>query len=112
MSELELHQRAAKELGVSLERVIEYDKLHWKCLKYDLNNPTFDVMEVPFFGAFKMTKPRFLKALRYSFRQLKGLNKKTKKYPHNEKLMKEYESAVILFKNLWKLKQQVYGFIK
>lgn len=108
MLEHQIHQKVANDLGIPLERVKAYDALYWKQLKIDLNNPTFDVMEVPFLGSFTITPAKLRTTLKFALRDLKRLRKKISTFeeiPPN--LVKHFETDKQLFKDLWKLREVV-----
>src|SRR4051812_19327115 len=76
MLQSEIYKQVAHELGVPLERVIEYDKQMWNFIKLNLNNPTFDTFEISFFGSFNITKVKIGRTLRQSIIILKRMKKK------------------------------------
>lgn len=111
MLESELHKKVADELGIDLERVIAYDKEYWKNVKWEVNNPTWDVLELPFLGSFTITPAKMRSSLRYSLRILKRMRDKIKREAKagktNTKLIRDFDVQKELFKNLWKLKQEL-----
>lgn len=106
MLQSEIYKKVAADLNVPLERVMEYDKKMWNFIKISLNNPTFDTLEIPFFGSFNITKVRMHRTAKQQIIILKKMRDKLKKHPNNEKLKNDFEIQKELFKKLWKLKQQ------
>lgn len=114
MQEIDLYKTVAAKLNIDVQKVIEYDKLQWTNVKLDLNNPTFDILEIPFLGSFTMTRPKLISTLKFSLRILKRMRNKMRRNekqnkPNSAKLIRDMESQKKYFSNLWKLKQQIYG---
>lgn len=107
MSESEIHQKVANELNIDVNKVVEYDKKFWQHVKLSLNNPDFDVLEIPFFGSFTMTKPKLFRTLRFSIRILRKMNIRLNKNPENGKLRMDIKIQNELFNKLWKLKKEI-----
>lgn len=108
MLESELYKKVANDLGISVERVRAYDKHYWKHVKLDLNNPTFDVLEIPFLGSFTITPAKLRSTLKFALRDLKRLRKKIRNDEEiSPKLVKNFEDDKQLFKALWKLRASV-----
>lgn len=108
MRESEMFEHVAYTMGIDVKKVIAYSNFHWQQAKVDLNNPTFDVLEIPFLGAFTMTFAKMRSTLKYELKALKRLKKKVEKDPTNSRLIKQFEAQKEYFKNLWKLKQELY----
>ena len=108
MRDSEMFEQVAYEMGIDVKRVNAYFNFHWQQTKIELNNPTFDVYEIPFLGAFTMTFAKMRSTLKYELKSLKGKRKRLQKDPTNPKLIREFEAQKGYFKNLWKLKQEIY----
>lgn len=106
MLQSEIYKKVADELNIPVERVVDYDKQMWNFIKVSLNNPTFDVMEIPFMGSFTITKVKIGRTLRSSLIILKRLKKKKEKYPDSKKISNDYEIQCKNFRALWNLKKQ------
>ena len=106
MLQSEIYKKVAEEFNIPIERVIDYDKQMWNQIKISLNNPTFDTLEIPFFGSFNITKVKMGRTLRQSVIILRRLKAKAAKHPNNKKIQLDLEIQTKNFRNLWKLKQQ------
>ena len=110
MTDDEMFKIVAKDLGLPVEKVKDIDRVQWNTIKSFLNNPSFDVLEIPQFCTFVIIQSRMRSTLRYSLRLLKQIKKKHIKYPNSAKYQREYETNKQLFKNLWKLKRECKMF--
>lgn len=106
MLQSEMYAKVSHSLNIPLDRVIEYDKQMWNFIRLSLNNPTFDVLEIPFLGSFSITKVKMGRTLRSSLIVIRKTRDKLARYPNNAQLKIRLENEKILFRNLWKLKQQ------
>jgi len=114
MLESEMYKKVAEELGISTDKVEAYDKLQWRNISYDLNNPSFDILEVPFLGSFTMTYSKILATLWYELRELKrmrdSLKRKKDKGQYDVKAEIKFEAKKLTFKHLWKLRKEIYDY--
>ena len=107
MRDSEIYKIVSQELGVDIKRVEEYDKKFWQNNKLELNNPDWDVYEIPFFGTWTMTKAKLHRTLKYELRLLKKSKASLLKKPNNTKLRIIYDAAILKFRELWKLKKEL-----
>lgn len=108
MTERELYKKISEELDIPIERIIAYDKLHWKQLKIDMNNPEFAVYELPHLGTFTITPVKLRNTLRYHLKILKDCRKKIQRAKRNNpKLLFRFEAEKENFRRLWKLKNEM-----
>lgn len=108
MLEADLYKKIASDMGISVDRVKAYDKHYWKHVKLDLNNPTFDVLEIPFLGSFTITPAKLRSTLKVNLNDLKRLRNKIRKSEEiSPNLLRIFEDEKKLFKALWNLRKFV-----
>lgn len=94
-----MYERVSRETGVPLQKVKEYDKIMWDFIKVSLNNPTFDVLEIPFMGSFTATLPRIRRTTFVALKRLKRLKAKHLRKP-TDKTKRDLEIQTEYFKRL------------
>lgn len=102
----EIYSRVAAQLGIPVHKVIEYDRRQWEFVKDNLNNPVADVIELPYMGSFSITKVKMGRTLRQAIIIMKKSKRSLELNPENTKLKIKFEAYKVLFKQLWKLKQE------
>lgn len=107
MTEAEIYKQVSRELEIPLDKVIAYDKALWNHMKSSLNNPYFDVLELPEFGTWVIISSRMRSTLKFELRRLRSIKKGYKKFPNSLKHKNQYEDGCKLFRSLWKLKQKL-----
>lgn len=106
MLESDIYKKVANDLEIDLFKVEEYNNRFWGQVKYDLNNPDQDVLEIQDFGTFTITSAKLSRTLKYSIKMLRKLkasvNKRFSQKGYNSML-----SYTNLLSRLWKLKQEI-----
>lgn len=111
MRDKDLYEQVAEQLNLSVKAVEEMDKFFWRNLKKMTNNPESDVIEIPFLGSLSITRAKLNSTMRFSLRNLRRMKKRVinKDDKYYDKKMKDFEIQKELFRNLWKLKNELYG---
>lgn len=106
MTDQQIYQKVSKQLGVSVDKVAAYDKAQWNQIKMMLNNPCFDVLEVPMLCTWVVIPSRMNSTLKYSIRVMRKYKRALAEKPNSERTKAAFEDSKRLFKELWKLKKE------
>lgn len=107
MTEQEIYNYVAEKFDIPVSRVAEYDKKFWEQIKYSLNHPSWDVLEVPFIGSWTITRAKMRRTLKYHISMLKRSRKNLQKLPDSPKVISTHKGNIEIFRELWKLKQEL-----
>lgn len=106
MLQSEIYKKVSEDLNIPEYVIKEYDKQMWNFIKINLNNPTFDTLEIPFLGSFNITKVKMGRTLRQNLIILRRLKLKGLRKPNDRKIQLDIEIQTKQFRNLWNLKQK------